>query len=148
MKRASENVVQIRTEKFNTEQEAFDKIPDLNPMFGEGELLYRIYIFPEYLQDKSLIVLFNHHVLADGLSSNILFSKMLDKSSEEMLPPFKTFTLWDYFEKYFLAFFYIRSQLRSFSEMPVVDSVTKNPIRNHQKRTMKANTVISKGFSL
>ena len=73
---------------------------------------------------------------------------MLDKSSEEMLPPFKTFTLWDYFEKYFLAFFYIRSQLRSFSEMPVVDSVTKNPIRNHQKRTMKANAVISKDFSL
>jgi uncharacterized protein (DUF427 family) len=32
--------------------------------------------------------------------------------------------------------------------MPVADSVTKNPIRNHQKRTMKADAVISKDFSL
>jgi len=69
--------------------------------------LYKIFIFPNYLEDKSLIILINNHSITDGMGSNIIFAKMLDTPSEDMMPPFKAFSYWTLIEKYFLVFYYV-----------------------------------------
>lgn len=107
-----------------------------------------MFLFPNYLENKSLIVLQNHHALIDGIGSNIILAKMADNYSTDTIPPLKPFSKWMLVEKFFLSIFYIKQFLKTQFEIPEGDGVSKNPIRQKLQRSEVANCTIGETYSL
>jgi len=76
-------------------------------MIGFEEILFRVFIVQNFGKDQSLIILKNHHVITDGIGSNLLLADMLDKKCVEMSPVFKTWSLYEMFAKHILGFLLI-----------------------------------------
>lgn len=111
--------------------------------------MYRVYIFPNYLKDKSLILLIHNHCIADGIGSNIMLAKMTDSCCEANFPVFKKFAWYENLKNQIIGFIYIPALIEQIKQFPTSNPKNTNPLKLNKPRSFKNRiSPSSKDFSL